>query len=152
MHLGHIVLRKKVMNMIRSYDELVQLTTFDERFAYLKLDGLVGEETFGFDRWLNQVFYKTPEWRKARRDVIIRDCGYDLGCETHPINGQMLIVHHMNPIKIEDIKERSDLLLNPRYLITTIDTTHKAIHYGDSSYPDRTKIIERLPNDTCPWR
>lgn len=138
--------------MIRTYEELITFQTFDERFRYLKLNGVIGEETFGFDRWLNQVFYRSYEWRHIRRDVIIRDCGYDLGCETHPINGQQLIVHHMNPILLTDIKDKSDILLNPNYLITTTDSTHKAIHYGDLDYLDRGKVIERSQNDTCPWR
>lgn len=138
--------------MIRTYSELILLPTFEERFKYLKLDGVVGKETFGFDRWLNQVFYRTPEWRRARRDAIIRDCGYDLACKERPINGQQIIVHHMNPISVEDIKERSEFLLNPEFLITTIEETHRALHYGDESLLVRSKPIERYPNDTCPWR
>ncbi len=138
--------------MIRTYEELITFQTFEERFRYLKLNGAIGDETFGFDRWLNQVFYRSYEWKRVRRDVIIRDCGYDLGCETHPINGQQLIVHHMNPILLTDIKDKSDILLNPNYLITTTDSTHKAIHYGDLDYLNRGKVIERSQNDTCPWR
>lgn len=138
--------------MIRTYEELITFQTFEERFRYLKLNGVIGNETFGFDRWLNQVFYRSYEWKRVRRDVIIRDCGYDLGCETHPINGQQLIVHHMNPILLTDIKDKSDILLNPNYLITTTDSTHKAIHYGDLDYLNRGKVIERSQNDTCPWR
>lgn len=138
--------------MIRTYEELITFPSFEERFKYLKLDSTIGEETFGFDRWLNQTFYRTYEWKKIRRDVIIRDCGYDLGCETHPINGQILIVHHMNPVSIDDIRKRSDFLLNPNYLITTIDSTHRAIHYGSMDYLEREKVINRFPNDTCPWR
>lgn len=138
--------------MIRTYTELITLPTFEERFKYLRLNGQVGYETFGFDRWLNQYFYRTPEWRKARRDVIIRDCGYDLACQDRPINNQRILVHHMNPISVDDINERSDLLLNPEYLITTIEATHNAIHYGDESLLPRSKPIERLPNDMCPWR
>ena len=138
--------------MIRTYSELITFQTFEERFEYLKLNGQVGIDTFGFDRWLNQVFYRTPEWRKARRDAIIRDCGFDLACENRPINGQRMIVHHMNPISVDDINERSDWLLNLEYLITTTESTHNAIHYGDSSLLLYSKPIERLPNDTCPWR
>lgn len=138
--------------MIRTYSDLLTMQSFDERFEYLRLNGGVGEETFGFDRWLNQVFYRTPEWRRARREVIIRDCGFDLGCQTHPIIAQQIIIHHMNPITVEDIKDRSDLLLDPNYLITTTDATHRAIHYGDSRYLDRLKVVERTPFDTCPWR
>ena len=140
--------------MIRTYTELMSLPTFEERFEYLRLSGKVGSETFGFDRWLNQNLYQHDrEWKRARRDVIIRDCGYDLGCEDHPIpNGVKLIVHHMNPISQEDILKRSEFLFNPEYLITTTDSTHNAIHYGDSSLLMAIKPIERVPNDTCPWR
>lgn len=141
------------MSMIRTYTELISLLTFEERFKYLKLNGEVGKETFGFDRWLNQNFYHLDlEWKKARREVIIRDCGYDLACEDHPIsNGVRFIIHHMNPITQDDIINRTKFLLDPEYLITTIDSTHNAIHYGDESLL-RYKPIERTPNDTCPWR
>lgn len=136
---------------IRTYSELMKLPTFEERYEYLKLDGTVGEETFGFDRYLNQVFYKSKEWQKIRDDVIIRDNGCDLASPDHEIRGNRIIIHHMNPIRKEDILNRSDILLNPEYLICTIKNTHDAIHYGDSSllYPDP---IERSKNDTCPWR
>lgn len=142
-----------MMSMIRTYTELISLPTFEERFKYLKLNGEVGKETFGFDRWLNQNFYHLDhEWKKARREVIIRDCGYDLACEDHPIpNGVRFIIHHMNPISQDDIVNRTRFLLDPEYLITTIDSTHNAIHYGDESLL-RYKPIERIPNDTCPWR
>ena len=135
---------------IRTYSELITLPTFEERYKYLKLDGIVGEETFGFDRYLNQIFYKSKEWRSIRDYVITRDNGCDLGIEGHEIFGKILI-HHMNPITKEDILERSDLLLNPEYLICTIKNTHDAIHYGDENLliitpPERTK------NDTCPWK
>lgn len=135
---------------IRTYSELITLPTFEERYKYLKLDGIVGEETFGFDRYLNQIFYKSKEWRSIRDYVITRDNGCDLGVEGHEIFGKILI-HHMNPISKNDILERSDLLLNPEYLICTIKNTHDAIHYGDENLliitpPERTK------NDTCPWK
>lgn len=140
--------------MIRTYTDLIKLPTFEERFEYLRLDGVVGKETFGFDRWLNQNFYHLDlEWKRARRIVIIRDCGHDLGCEDRPVpNGTRLIIHHMNPITQDDITKRTRFLLDPEYLITTIDSTHNAIHYGDKSLLLRSKPIERLPNDTCPWR
>ena len=140
--------------MIRTYTELITFPTFEERFNYLQLSGKVGSETFGFDRWLNQNLYQhDQEWKKVRREVIIRDCGYDLGCEDHPIpNGVKLIVHHMNPISQEDILNRSELVFNPEYLITTTDSTHNAIHYGNGSLLPLSKLIERVPNDTCPWR
>lgn len=135
---------------IRTYSELIAIPTFKERFEYLRLDGKVGEETFGFDRYLNQSFYKSLEWRSVRDFVIIRDCGCDLAIEGHEIFGKIL-VHHMNPIRIEDIVNRSEYLLDPEYLICTIKNTHDAIHYGDSSLLI-TEPIERTKNDTCPWR
>lgn len=136
--------------IIRTYSELSRLKTFKERYEYLRLDGKVGEETFGFDRYLNQMFYKSSEWKSIRDFVIIRDNGCDLGIEGYEIHGKILI-HHMNPISPEDIARRSDFLLKPEYLITTVLSTHNAIHYGDESLlidlpPERTK------NDTCPWR
>lgn len=136
--------------MIRTYSELITIPTFEERFEYLRLDGRVGEETFGLDRYLNQVFYKSKEWLRVRDYVITRDNGCDLGMEGHEIYGKVL-VHHMNPISKEDILRRSDWLLNPEYLISTIKNTHDAIHYGDASLLI-TAPIERKPNDTCPWR
>lgn len=135
---------------IRAYSELIKIPTFEERYEYLKLGGRVGEETFGFDRYLNQVFYKSKEWRSVRDYVINRDNGCDLGMEGHEIFGRILI-HHMNPISKEDILRRSDFLLNPDYLISTIKNTHDAIHYGDKDLLI-VAPIERTKNDTCPWR
>ena len=135
---------------IRTYSELIKIPTFEERYEYLKLDGRVGEETFGFDRYLNQVFYKSKEWRSVRDYVINRDNGCDLGMEGHEIFGRILI-HHMNPISKEDILRRSEFLLNPDYLISTIKNTHDAIHYGDKDLLI-VAPIERTKNDTCPWR
>ena len=135
---------------IRTYYELIKIPTFKDRFEYLRLDGKVGEETFGFDRYLNQIFYKSLEWKAARDFVIIRDQGCDLAMEGHEIFGRIL-VHHMNPIRIEDIVNRSKYLLDPEYLICTIKNTHDAIHYGDGSLLI-TGPIERTKNDTCPWR
>lgn len=135
---------------LRTYSELNQLKTFEERYEYLKLDGQVGADTFGFDRYLNQVFYKSPEWRSVRDEVIVRDNGCDLGIEGREIHTKIL-VHHMNPISKEDILERSDILLNPEYLITTVKRTHDAIHYGDADTLIKDPI-ERSANDTCPWR
>lgn len=135
---------------IRTYSELISLPTFKDRYEYLRLDGKVGEETFGFDRYLNQMFYKTKEWLAVRDQVILRDNGCDLAMEGYEIHGRILI-HHMNPITKEDILRRSDFLMNPEYLISTIKRTHDAIHYGDErllfSMP-----VERSPNDTCPWK
>lgn len=139
----------KIMT-IKTYSELLTFPTFEERYEYLRLKGRVGEETFGFDRYLNQIFYKSKEWRSVRDYVIARDNGCDLGIEGYEIFGQILI-HHMNPITKEDILERKDVLLNPEYLITTVKNTHDAIHYGDRSLLV-TAPIERRKNDTCPWR
>lgn len=144
-------MQDKVKQMsIRTYSELITLPTFRERYEYLKLNGRVGEETFGFDRYLNQAFYKSEEWRAVRDYVIVRDNGCDLGMEGHEIFGKILI-HHMNPIGKRDILDRSDLLLNPEYLICTIKNTHDAIHFGDENLLI-VAPIERRKNDTCPWK
>lgn len=137
--------------IIRTYSELKELKTFEERFKYLKLGGVVGAETFGFDRYFNQKFYTTTEWKQLRNRIIVRDLGCDLGCEDHEIFGQRIVIHHMNPIDLEDIEKKSDFLLNPEFLITTIHSTHNAIHYGDESLII-TAPIERRRNDTCPWK
>lgn len=140
------------MTSIKTYSELITLPTFEERFKYLRIGGKVGEDTFGFDRYLNQTFYRSDEWRRLRRDVIIRDRGCDLGIAEHEIpNGVKILVHHMNPIRPEDIINRSEYLLNPEYLICTIKSTHDAIHYG-TDCPTDFLPIERTKNDTCPWR
>ena len=135
---------------IRTYSQLKQLQTFEERYDYLKLGGVVGEDTFGFDRYLNQNFYRSREWKRVRDEVIMRDNGCDLGVDGHEIRGKILI-HHMNPITSEDIHRISDYLLNPEYLICVTHRTHNAIHYGDESLIV-TAPIERTQNDTCPWR
>lgn len=140
----------RMMTMVRTYSELSTLPTFKERYEYLRLDGTVGEDTFGFDRYVNQIFYKSAEWLAIRREIIIRDNGCDLGLDGYEIRGKILI-HHMNPIRLEDIIKRSDLLLNPEYLISTVLTTHNAIHYGDVDLLP-TVPQERSRNDTCPWR
>lgn len=137
--------------MIRTYSELSKFSTFQERFKYLRLDGCVGADTFGFDRIFNQMFYRSAEWRAVRREVIIRDNGCDLGIEGYEIHGQRLIIHHLNPISLGDIEQKADILLNPEYLITTTHSTHNAIHYGDSNLLV-TGPIERKQYDTCPWR
>lgn len=134
----------------KTYSELVTLPTFEERYEYLKLGGTIGEETFGFDRYINQIFYRSKEWKEVRNLVIVRDNGCDLGVSDREICGRIYI-HHMNPIGLEDIESKSDLLLNPEYLICVTHNTHNAIHYGDSSLLV-TAPIERTPNDTCPWR
>ena len=136
--------------IIRTYSELSLLPTFEERYRYLRLTGQVGQETFGFDRYLNQVFYRSQRWKKVRDHVIIRDNGCDLGVEGYEIHGR-IIIHHMNPITIEDIERESSYLLDPEFLICTVHNTHNAIHYGDERLLI-TAPIERTINDTCPWR
>ena len=135
---------------MRTYTELSKLRTFKERFEYLQLNGVVGEDTFGFDRWMNQQFYHSKEWLDVKRQVLIRDEGRDLGLPGYEIAGRVL-VHHMNPISKEDIIKRSSILLNPEYLICVSKRTHDAIHYGDDRIL-RPAFVERRPNDTCPWR
>ena len=138
------------MTNIKTYSELITIPTFEERFEYLKLDGRVGAETFGFDRYLNQAFYKSDEWLSIRDYIITRDNGCDLGVEGYEIYGR-IIIHHMNQITKEDILQRSKFLIDPEYLITTIKRTHDAIHYSDSNLLVKAHI-ERSKNDTCPWR
>lgn len=136
---------------IRTYSELMSLSTFEERFKYLQLNGSVGSETFGYDRYLNQAFYgKSQEWKEIRDYVIIRDNGCDLGMEGYEIHGRVY-VHHMNPISAEDIIHQSDFLINPEFLISTTHNTHNAIHYGDEGLLILPPIV-RAENDTCPWR
>ena len=139
-----------VMRTIRTYSELIRLPTFEERFRYLKLDGLVGKDTFGFDRYLNQEFYRSKEWKEVRDFVIVRDNGCDLGMDGYEIVGRIYI-HHMNPITVNDIVHSSDFLLNPDYLICVSHNTHNAVHYGDEDILV-TAPIERRKNDTCPWK
>lgn len=138
------------MMSVKRYSELITLPTFEERFRYLKLDGKVGEDTFGFDRYLNQVFYRSQKWKSIRDYVIVRDNGCDLAVEGYEIHGRILI-HHMNPISLKDLETESDFLLDPEYLITTVHNTHNAIHYGDESLLF-TLPVERTKNDTCPWK
>lgn len=135
---------------IKTYSELIRIPTFEERYHYLRLNGAVGEQTFGFDRYLNQVFYRTREWLSARDRIITRDNGCDLGIEGREIYGEIL-VHHLNPITLKDIETRSPILFDPENLICTTLKTHNAIHYGDE---DLLLILppERKKNDTCPWK
>lgn len=135
---------------IKRYSELILLPTFEERYKYLQLNGAIGNETFGFDRYINQMFYRSQEWKHVRDYVIVRDNGCDLGIEGHEIRGKILI-HHMNPIGIKDIQQVNKILLDPEYLITTMLSTHNAIHYGDESLLVKDPI-ERSKNDTCPWK
>ena len=137
--------------MIRTYSELEKLSTFEERFRYLSLKGIVCEETFGFDRWINQRFYRSQEWRQIRDYVIVRDSGCDLGIPGREISSR-IIIQHMNPIRIKDIQDNTQFLLDPEFLITTTENTHNAIHYGNESMLIPVAPVVRKPNDTCPWR
>lgn len=135
---------------VRTYSELIALPTFEERYRYLKLSASVGKDTFGFERYLNQRFYQTTEWKRIRNYIISRDMGRDLGVEGHEIYGPVYI-HHLNPLRSHDIIERTEYLTNPEFLICTSFETHNAIHYGDENQI-RKAPIERTKNDTCPWR
>lgn len=136
---------------IKTYSELITLPTFEERYRYLRLEGEVGKETFGFDRQLNQIFYSSTEWRTFRRDIIVRDMGCDLGIEDRRIGG-LIMIHHIEPISIDDILHRRiEVLLNPENAICVSSNTHLAIHYGDESLLIKTPVA-RTANDTCPWR
>ena len=136
--------------IIRSYIDLIKIPTFEGRFEYLKLNGQVGKDTFGFDRYLNQSFYRSDEWRRLRNYVIKRDLGCDLGVPDREISGRVY-VHHMNPITAEDILKHSVFLVDPDYLVCTSKLTHDAIHYGDKGLLEDA-YVERKPFDTCPWR
>lgn len=136
--------------IIRTYTELIKYSTFEERFEYLKLSGNVGEDTFGFDRYLNQLFYHSSIWRSRRDEIIIRDQACDLGIEGRDLESG-IVIHHMNPIRLDDIVNQTAYLLNPEFLICTSSRTHKAIHYGDKTQLLRDPV-ERSRFDTCPWR
>lgn len=136
---------------MKTYSELILLPTFAERFQYLKLKGAVGKETFGKSRYLNQLLYRSPEWKRARRDVIIRDGGCDLGVADCPIDGRVYI-HHMNPITEDDILNRNPKIFDPNNLISVSFRTHQAIHYGSDEMMKEYELVERKANDTCPWK
>lgn len=138
--------------IIRTYSELMTFKTFEDRFNYLKLEGSVGEDTFGFDRYLNQIFYRSPEWRQIRNFVITRDMGCDLAIPEREIINQQILIHHMNPLTKEDIINKSDYLLNPDFLICTTKRTHNAIHYSDDRILQEINPVIRSKNDQCPWR
>ena len=138
------------MTTIKTYSELITLPTFEERYRYLRLRGTVGEDTFGFDRYLNQKFYRSVEWKRIRDYVLVRDNGCDLGIEDRVIYGKILI-HHMNPITVNDIRRGTDALMNPEYLICVAHNTHNAIHYGDEGLLVKEPVIRTL-HDTCPWK
>lgn len=136
--------------MIRSYRELIRIPTFEERFEYLKLPGSVGEATFGFDRYLNQRFYQSTEWRQLRNKVIARDNACDMACPDHDIAG-LILIHHINPITIEDIENSSEALFDMNNVVCVSSIVHNAIHFGDASLLPKP-LVERRPNDTIPWR
>lgn len=152
--------------MMKSYSELIRLPTFEERFAYLKIAGIVGEDTFGYDRYLNQDFYRSSEWRSFRDQIIVRDNGCDMGLSDYPIldfvrkvdsRSQIVykskvIIHHINPLTKEDILFHTNLLFDPENVICVSDRTHKAIHYGDLDSAKPKTFVERTPFDTCPWK
>lgn len=135
----------------KTYSELSHMDTFEDRFKYLKLSGSVGTDTFGFDRYMNQQFYRSKEWKTVRDLVIVRDGACDLGIPGHEITGRIYI-HHLNPISPDDISNSTEKLLDPNNLICVSQETHNAIHYGDDSILDKTKFSERRPGDTCPWK
>lgn len=135
---------------IRTYSELITIPTFEERFEYLQLKGSVGKDTFGYDRYLNQVLYRSPEWKRLRNQIIIRDAGCDLACDGYDVYGKVLI-HHLNPITVEDVLARSRKVFDPDNLVCVSHNTHNAIHYGDVDLLVTGPII-RTKNDTCPWR
>ena len=135
---------------IRTYSELITIPTFEERFEYLQLKGSVGKDTFGYDRYLNQVLYRSPEWKRLRNQIIIRDDGCDLACDGYDVYGKVLI-HHLNPITVEDVLTRSRKVFDPDNLVCVSHSTHNAIHYGDVDLLVTGPII-RTKNDTCPWR
>lgn len=135
---------------IRTYSELILLPTFEERFKYLQLNGRIGDNTFGFDRYINQKFYRSAEWKRIRDRIIIRDNGCDLALEGYEIYGRILI-HHMNPITVKDVELSTEYLMNPEYLICVTHNTHNAIHYGDEKQIITGPIV-RTKNDTCPWK
>lgn len=139
--------------MIRTYSELISIPDFLSRYEYLRIGGSVGEDTFGYDRWLNQDFYASNEWRKFRRSIISRDLGCDLACKDRPfLTGEKVIIHHLNPIDKNDIVNHTEFLMDPEYVIATSDTTHRAIHYGDRSLLKAFEPTIRTLDDTCPWR
>ena len=135
---------------IRTYSELIAIPTFEERFEYLQLKGSVGKDTFGYARYLNQVLYRSPEWKRLRNQIIIRDAGCDLACDGYDIYDKVLI-HHLNPITVEDVLARSRKVFDPDNLVCVSHNTHNAIHYGDVDLLVTGPII-RTKNDTCPWR
>lgn len=148
--IAELVEEMTIMMSIKTYSELITIPTYKERFEYLKLGGVVGRDTFGYDRYLNQAFYNSPEWKRFRRDIIIRDNGCDLACKGYSIRGR-IILHHINPITYEDLINRNSILFDQENIVCVTHNTHNAIHYGDSNLLT-TGPIERTANDTCPWK
>lgn len=143
-------MRKMINTSIKTYSELITIPTYEERFEYLRCNSAVGKETFGFDRYLNQVLYNSMDWKRLRRKIIIRDNGCDLAFEGYTIYSK-IIIHHINPISLDDIMKERSIVFDPENLVCVSFSTHNAIHYGDASLLS-TGPIERTPNDTCPWR
>ena len=139
--------------IIRSYSELIKIPDFLGRFRYLKLGGKIGEETFGWERYINQKFYNSEEWRRFREQIIVRDYGCDLADHDHPFGSrEKIYIHHMNSINTQDIVHHTEFLLNPEYVISCRGITHNAIHFGDESLLMSVELTVRSPNDTCPWK
>ena len=138
--------------MKKTYTEMATLPTFEDRFKYLTIGGRVGGETFGCHRYLNQVLYTSSEWRAFRHQVIIRDDGCDLGDPDRPITGKKILIHHIDPLTVEDVVNRDPKIFDLDNVVCVSFDTHQAIHYGDEKYLRRNKVVERKPNDTCPWR
>lgn len=136
--------------MIKTYSELIAFPTYEERFRYLQLKGAVGKDTFGYDRYLNQILYNSQEWKRFRDKIIIRDNGCDLACEGYDIHGRIL-VHHINPIRVDDVVNRNPIVFDPENVVCVTHNTHNAIHYGDESLLVLAPV-ERTKNDTCPWK
>lgn len=140
------------MTKMKTYSEMITYHSFLERFKYLKCNGKVGEETFGYDRYLNQILYRSKEWKNFRPYIIERDRGCDLGCEGHDIHGSRnILIHHINPITLKDIYNRNPMIFDPDNVVVVSRMTHNAIHYGDESLLE-ISFVERTPNDTCPWK
>lgn len=141
------------MSLTKTYSELIKIPSYEGRFKYLSIGGGVGTSTFGSHRYLNQILYGSSEWKTFRQQIIVRDNGCDLAHEDHPIfKGAKLLIHHINPITVDDILNRSPKIFDPENVITTVFDTHQAIHYGDDSFLRANTFANRRPNDTCPWR
>lgn len=141
-----------ITNQRKFYSHVVTLSSFDERFEYLKLNGNIGIETFGCDRFINQDFYRSKIWRDFRYHIIVRDNGCDLAHSQHPINDNTIHIHHINPLTIEELMDDFQNALDEENVICVLDSTHKALHYGSKDYLQAINFADRFPNDTCPWK